>query len=145
MDQQDFKRTMKEFLTMGRAVLKGYRLGFTSYSESRAGGVADIIQSNSDHTEGVLYCIPLELLPELDFREGVHVGKYERIEVPVLHYGKTINAWTYQIVDKSEVEIAPSIHYLQLMLNGMKAYCTSKYREAFMQRIKNQFNINLSN
>jgi cation transport regulator ChaC len=139
MDEVDFKRTISEFKTMGSATLKDYRLAFTLYGESRAGGVADVIPCEGEEVQGVLYEFPKELLPNLDQREGVHSGMYERIEVEVEHQGETMQVYTYQVINKTEDELAPSQHYLQLILNGMNNFAEDIHQKRFEERVHQLF------
>jgi cation transport regulator ChaC len=139
MDEVDFKRTISEFKTMGSATLKDYRLAFTLYGESRAGGVADVITCVGEEVQGVLYELPIELLPNLDQREGVHSGMYERIQVEVEHQGETMQVYTYQVINKAEDELAPSQHYLQLILNGMNKFAEDTHQKRFEERVDQLF------
>lgn len=139
MDEVDFKRTVSEFKTLGSATLKDYRLAFTLYGESRSGGVADVISCAGEEVQGVLYEFPKELLPNLDQREGVHSGMYERIEVEVEHQGKAMQVYTYQVINKAKDELAPSQHYLQLILNGMTKFATDTHQKRFVERVHQLF------
>lgn len=141
MDEQDFKRTVEEFETLGTATLRDYRLGFSLYTEGRAGGVADVIPCEGEEVQGVLYTFPRKHLVDLDRREGVHTGSYERIELEVEHQGKKIKVFTYQVVSKAEKEIAPSQHYFELIMNGLNKFATEEHRTEFMQRLQHQFGI----
>ncbi|WP_202081369.1 gamma-glutamylcyclotransferase family protein [Caldalkalibacillus salinus] len=141
MDEVDFRRTVPEFRTLGGAILKDYRLVFSMYGESRAGGVADVIPSSGHEVQGVLYKFPKKHLPDLDKREGVDSGAYERIEVDVLLRHKSIRAYTYQVVNKAKSEIAPSPYYLGLMVNGMTKYCSPTYRKHFIERVKEELDV----
>ncbi|GAA0376346.1 gamma-glutamylcyclotransferase family protein [Bacillus horti] len=143
MDQVDFTRTIAEFEVLGSAILKNYRLAFTLYGESRYGGVADVVRSLGDEVQGVLYSFAQEELPHLDQREGVHLGKYERIEVDIHFQGKRVRAYTYQVVDKAQQEIAPSAYYAGLMINGMSKFATEEYKKSFTNRLQQGFGLKL--
>lgn len=139
MDEQDFRRTVESFQTLGKATLPDYQLSFRLYSEHRQGGVADIVPAQGEQVEGVLYTFDSSYLPQLDEREGVHLGKYERIEVPVIYKGERLNVYTYQVIQKSEQECAPSLYYMGLILSGLRAHASEEYRSAFIQRMKKRF------
>jgi cation transport regulator ChaC len=141
MDEQDFKRTVEEFTTLGSATLKDYRLSFSLYGHSRAGGVADVVHSPGEEVQGVLYEFPDEWLNNLDLREGVPDQMYERIGVEVEHKGELVSAYTYQVVNKAKKELTPNEAYVQLMLNGMDKYATKAYLANFKANLSKQFNI----
>ena len=57
--------------------------------------MASIAEDADSRVEGVLYRISWGDLKEMDRYEGVHVGMYRRVEVPV-HVQEEVNsAWTY--------------------------------------------------
>jgi cation transport regulator ChaC len=144
MDELDFKRTVEEFQVLGSAIIPNYRLAFTLYGASRQGGVADIVSSNGDQVQGVLFQFPDRFLAKLDEREGVPTKVYERIELLVYHRGNLLKACTYQVIDKSEKEIAPAEAYLQLMMNGMNKFASNEYQAKFKEKIKQDFGILMS-
>ncbi|GAB6936033.1 gamma-glutamylcyclotransferase [Calditerricola yamamurae] len=118
MNQADLARSEPRAVYVGPAVLRNFRLAFSRYSFSRGGGVADIVRALGEWVEGVLYEVPdFELL---DRREGAPLF-YRRRRVRV--YPKALGgrwrwAWTYEVVDKAPVEIAPSPEYAQLIWEG---------------------------
>lgn len=118
MGTADFRRTVPEFTRIGRALLPDYRVAFTKHATSRNGGVADIIPAPGHLMEGVLFQFPETHLPALDQREGVHTNMYRRIQIELLHEGQALTAYTYEVVDKAEEEIAPSTLYRDLLLAG---------------------------
>lgn len=131
----DFCRTVPEFLRHGAATLQGYRLAFTRESSSRRGGVADIVQDASGSVEGVLYEFDEAYLEEVDWREGVDGGAYRRIPVTVEMVRGPVNAWTYEVVEKREIEIPPHEDYASLILNGAKPYVSSDYWNWLVEHI----------
>lgn len=145
MDEQDFRRTVPEFKVIGGAVLKDYKLAFTLFGESRNGGVADIVYHPGAKVEGVLYSMPITYLPQLDSREGVDKGMYERFEVEVKHGSQLIQAYTYQVVKKAKKEIKPSEYYVSLIMNGLKAHGSTKYIENVQHKLKKDFNMDVKN
>lgn len=133
----DICRTVSTFRRLGRAHLQGWEIGFTRYSVSWGGGVADIVESLGGEVEGVLYELDAEGLHRLDQREGVSFGIYQRIAVPIeTPDGNSITVWTYEVVDKSDVEYAPSYEYGTILLRGAKEYTSHENFEILSEKIK---------
>lgn len=124
---EDFARSVPEFTCLGRAVLRDYKLAFTRYSNTRGGGVADIVPVKGAIVEGVLYDLGSELLPELDVREGVKSGAYQRIRVQVESPIGLQRAWTYEVTEKEEEELPPTTEYAQLVLSGARPVVSPAY------------------
>ena len=133
----DFQNTVPEFQRIGRAVLKGYRLAFTHFSRNRMGGVADIVPDKKSHVEGVLYEFDEEFLFDLDVREGVPYNVYRRIEVVVETARGPLEAFTYEVVDKSVHEVAPSIEYAELVLQSAALHVDPSYLTQLRSHIRN--------
>ncbi|PPS45516.1 gamma-glutamylcyclotransferase [Chroococcidiopsis sp. TS-821] len=118
----DLKRSLGEkthIYVIGPAQLKGYRLGFYSYSPLRKSGVLDIIKDQSGVVEGVLYQLPWRLSAHLDEREGVLQNWYRQEIVNVFSGDRLYqNVRTYVVVDKLTEELAPSDWYFNVVLRG---------------------------
>ncbi len=118
----DLKRTMGENThryVMGAGILKGYRLGFYSYSNSRKSGVLDVVNDSNGTVHGVLYRLPWRLSENLDKREDVLSGWYRRESVDINFRGKVYkNVRTYVVVNKLASEIAPNDWYFNIVLRG---------------------------
>lgn len=114
----DLKRSLGETMqhyVIGTAQLKGYRLGFFQRSERRNCGVLDIVPDPTAQVEGVLYCLPLRLSPNLDERE---VG-YRHEMIQVTCGGKQYQTVrTYSVIDKLSQEHAPNDWYFNVVLRG---------------------------
>lgn len=137
MSRRDFRRTVPEFELVGAAVLEGYRLAFTMYSESRAGGVADVVPHEGSRVFGILYRLPASGLPALDVREGVPDGKYrhEYVTVRTLDgrvYDQTL---TYTVIDKEPEEAPPSPAYGELLLEGARGLLPDEYVRSLEERL----------
>lgn len=143
MDRESFSRTVgkENFEILGAAILPDYRLAFNLYSESRRGGVADIVSSPGERVEGVLYRLKPEALPPLDDREGVYLGRYQRINVNVLWQGRAIPAMTYTVVGKHPEEIPPSIEYARLIYNGARQQLSDEYRKKLVLEWNEKFGL----
>jgi cation transport regulator ChaC len=132
----DFARTVPMFIRIGSAVVNGYRLAFTRYTWMRGGGVADIVPMKGKRVEGVLYEFDAEFLPDVDGREGVPVGAYQRIRVIVETQSGKVTAWTYEVVDKARIEYPPSNEYAKLLLDAAKAYLSPEYTKELRRHIE---------
>lgn len=135
MSPQDFQRTVPQFELLGRAVLDGYEVAFTIYSDGRMGGVADIVPAPDSRVEGVLYAFPEALLDGLDAREGVPDGVYKRIQVEVDYRGQPMQAETYTVVNKADKELAPSNMYRDIILDGARLL-SDDYRQQLQQHME---------
>lgn len=118
----DLKRSLGEkthIYVIGPATLKGYRLGFYSYSPLRNSGVLDVVADQISSTEGVLYQLPWRLSHALDGREGVHQNWYRHEVVDIYSQGQMYkNVRTYVVVDKLLEELPPSDWYFNVVLRG---------------------------
>lgn len=118
----DLKRSLGENThpyIIGPAVLKGYRLGFYSYSPTRHCGVLDVLPDTKASVKGVLYRLPWRLSTYLDKREGVSESFYRR-EIVEIHCQNQVykNTRTYVVVDKLTEELAPNDWYFNVVLRG---------------------------
>jgi cation transport regulator ChaC len=118
MNTEDFRRTAPSAVRLGPAVLQGYRLGFTRYSTSRRGGVADIMVDLQRSVEGIVWLVPDVEMHQVDAREGAFDGIYQRMRVNLTFLGEAIPAYTYEVIDKSLHEFQPSPHYANLLMTG---------------------------
>lgn len=118
----DLKRSLGEkthIYVIGPATLKGYRLGFYSYSSLRKCGVLDVIKDENSSVEGVLYQLPWRLSYALDHREGVHGNWYQQELVDTYSQGQLYpQVRTYTVVNKLAEELAPSDWYFNVVLRG---------------------------
>jgi cation transport regulator ChaC len=134
MNQEDLARSGVQATYVETAVLRNYRLAFSRYSTYRGGGVADIVREPGEFVEGVLY--EVADFHALDRREGAPFV-YRRRKVRV--YPKSLGgrwrwAWTYEVVEKSPVEIAPSREYALLIWEGAKVL-SKEYRKKLKENL----------
>jgi cation transport regulator ChaC len=135
MNELDFSRNVKQFTRLGRAELHHYKLGFTMYSGSRDGGVADVIDFPDEVVEGILYVVDEQGVKELDKREG-HPNFYERIYVDIQYNGQLIErVVTYQGVNQNLHEYAPSSDYSNIILVGARNELSERYLEKLESHI----------
>ncbi|MBD2441033.1 gamma-glutamylcyclotransferase [Nostoc sp. FACHB-110] len=118
----DLKRSLGENThpyVIGPGVLKGYRLGFYSYSPTRKCGVLDVVKDPKASVKGVLYQLPWRLSEYLDIREGVAQRLYQH-EIVEIHSHNSIyqDVRTYIVVDKLPEEMAPNDWYFNVVLRG---------------------------
>ncbi|MCX5693882.1 MAG: gamma-glutamylcyclotransferase [Candidatus Omnitrophica bacterium] len=66
-----------------RVLLRGYKIALTRFSNKRCGGVLDILSSEKDTVEGVLYEIPDKDKLKIDIKEGLKGGAYRQIPKPL--------------------------------------------------------------
>ncbi len=102
--------------------LDGYRLSFDLPVGPGERGVANLARQVGARTCGVLHCITADEADRLDRTEGVHLGYYRSIVVPVVTPAKqTIAAFTYQSPRVSPGR-KPSRRYLGLLLDGAREH-----------------------
>lgn len=97
-----------EAVSLGKAVLYQHEFRFARH--------ADIVESTSYKTQGVLWEITDECLAALDALEG-YPNYYERKIVNVFHNGNPVPAITYYMVDGMPDEV-PSDGYLAMLKDG---------------------------
>jgi cation transport regulator ChaC len=116
-----------------KAKLKGYRLAFNK--DGGAGGVyANILPVTDGEVWGGLYLCDVAAMAELDRREGVMGGHYERRSVTVsLDSGEEIEAVTYIAGERYIVqEGKPTDDYLAFIIEGAKDH---KLPSEYIERI----------
>ena len=94
--------------------LENYKIGFTRYSKSRKGGVADLISNQGDFCWGVVFDVTQSDIDILDEKENVKSEAYRQITLP----NGTV---TYEVVEKKDF-IKPSSEYVDLIIEGAKRY-----------------------
>jgi gamma-glutamylcyclotransferase len=102
------------------AALENYTLAFTIYSPTRKCGCADIVKSPGDVVYGLLYRLNETDAALMDDFEG-HPIHYKRVDVRVVSKGAVVQAYTYEVVHKSE-GLHPSAHYLGLIIGAAKKF-----------------------
>jgi len=125
LDWSQMKKRCPSACFVGKAVLNGYRFGFTRRSKNRGCGVMDIVKEDHRQVWGVVYQIDELDLGKLDKSEGYDPGRaknaYQRIECVVYENGdanRPITAMTYEVVEKAITTILPDQAYKALIVNG---------------------------
>src|SRR5690606_33877101 len=108
MSPADLARNVEEFLLIGPALVRGYRLGLTRYSRSCKRGDEDLVPDPDSAVEGELYRLTAEQLRGRDEREGAQ-GHYRIEHSRVEARGGQVveDGLTYVVVDKADEEIPP--------------------------------------
>ena len=139
MNEESFSSTVAEYKMIGPGNVENHRVAFTRWSEKWQGGVADLIVSPGEHTQGILYVIHPEELKSLDQREGAspHLANpfYRRTWVDVTIDGVKVKAFTYRVVNKEKSEIPPSQEYMETILQGAQGL-DQDYTGEFRKRMK---------
>jgi len=107
------------------AELSGYKLAFTRYSNKRKCGVADIVLAPEQSVWGAVFEVSDKDLATLDRHEGAHLSPpaYVRVQVRVTASdGFSLDAVTYEVLDKTVVRHVPNVEYLSLILDGARKW-----------------------
>ncbi len=98
------------------AILPDYEMVFNKHSND--GGKANIMYSQGDLVEGILYSVNEEDLLILDKYEGVATKQYKRYDIEVRNnYKQPIAAVAYKALNTGKV-YAPTKEYLNFILEG---------------------------
>jgi cation transport regulator ChaC len=145
----DLKRSLGENTypyVVGIGTLKGYRLGFYRYSQTRKCGVLDVVEDPSTNVKGVLYELPWRLSQSLDKREDVSRGGYRRETIDIHGQNQVYkDVRTYVVVNKLPQEIAPNDWYFNVVIQGAvtcglpEEYCWNLFNHMYqLQQKKSQ-------
>lgn len=96
---------------VGVARLRGYRWIIS------ARGYANVVESQSDEVEGVLFELSPSDEDSLDRYEGVASGSYRKADLPVLHECREVVALVY--LDPVTAEGTPKKEYIQRINSGL--------------------------
>ena len=111
------RRRMRPLETR-RGWLEDYRLCFNIPVGPGERGVANLAPAPGMRTCGVLYLLTPDEFDRLDRTEGVQIGVYRRIAVPlVTDGGEPLDGFTYQSSLTAEGR-KPSPRYMRLLLDG---------------------------
>jgi hypothetical protein len=132
-----------EFRTIGVARVMNYRLCFPRFSRERQCATASIEPADGGAVWGVLYDIPTNDLPVLNYHEGydpsVPVARNERIlrEVTALRIGgsDSVKAMAYFAVPDG-TDALPSRAYLQSIIDGAEFHGLPKACIAALEAVR---------
>jgi gamma-glutamylcyclotransferase (GGCT)/AIG2-like uncharacterized protein YtfP len=104
------------------ARLDGYELDFRRRSQRWQAGAADIVARAQASVCGCVWELAEEEVAALDVREGVAATPpgYRRLNVTVVAGREAVAVFTYTVVEKSPVALAPTIEYARLMVDGAR-------------------------
>jgi len=105
-----------------RAVVRGFRLAFTAYSEEWEGGVADLLADAEGEVEGVLYPLGPRDLLRIEVVEGWQDPRYGRILLQAEREDGTRVDAVARAVREKQPPVAPSPAYLDAMIQGGTAH-----------------------
>jgi hypothetical protein len=129
------------------AVLDNYRLCFPLYSEYWGGGVADIVYDPGKYVAGALFNLTEPELAILDQKvgrkldgAGRDIGVCKRIEVKIAPLGKAepVQAITYTGISLEKYHIPPTLHYMELLIQGAYTTGLSMMWIAYLQSFSTQ-------
>ena len=129
------------------AVIDNYRLCFPLYSDYWGGGIADIIYDPGKYVAGVLYDLSSGEMAILDEKvsrkldaSGKDIGLYKQIEVKVAPLGKgePVKAITYTGVAVEKYHIPPTMHYMDVVIQGAYSFGLSMMWIAYLQSFSTQ-------
>jgi gamma-glutamylcyclotransferase len=99
---------------------------------------ANIIRDAAAEVLGVLYEIAVEDLAHLDLTEGVLIGNYERIEIPVRPLSASsrdaVSAFTL-VSEHRDTTLWPSTRYMALLIAGALEHALPADYVAFLRSI----------
>ena len=100
---------------------------------------ANIIPDATADVWGVLYQIDSGDLGHLDLTEGVLIGNYARIEIPVMPSSADapLNAFTL-VSEHRDLRLQPSTRYMELLIAGAEEHCLPADYVAFLRGIAAQ-------
>lgn len=99
--------------------MRGYRLIFNHYSNSRGGGALNITKSVGSRVCGVLLELTAEDFRKIAEKEGRAYAQCD-VEVDLVNDG-TVWSKTFKAKDNQEL-FSPTIEYLRIVLEGAKRF-----------------------
>ena len=109
-----------KFISIGK--LKDYKLVFAGSANITWGGsMATITESPGETVWGAVWEVTSEDISNLDRQEGVHLGKFKRIELDIETDDGTIHCCAYKMCPpQCDVKGIPSHTYLNVIVAGAK-------------------------
>lgn len=95
--------------SLGKATLENYKLEFAYH--------ADVTESEGDTVDGVLWEVTYDCIDALDIFEG-YPEYYNRKTVSTNHGGHYVNAYIYQMSDRTRLLQTPSDSYFNVLKEG---------------------------
>lgn len=107
----EMHKRVPEARLLGRASVHGYKFSLEHFS--------DIRPERGSTIEGVLYSIPKQSIPKLDFEED-HRSHYKHLFVPVKYGGKIYKAYAYQMYKNYHDKHLPTKKYINFIAQGYR-------------------------
>jgi len=104
------------------AMLPNYSLKFHQDSDSRGGGVADIVEAQGECVYGALFKMDAKARKAMDDKEGVRYKTYETKMIQVTTFeGEIIEALTYVTTTRKRKDyfVKPTKEYVNLIRNSL--------------------------
>lgn len=131
-DELTQKDVNVKILSAEKALLRGYKIALTRLSSKRCGGMLDIIPSEGNIIEGVLYEIPDKDRIKIEKKEGVSGGAYKEIPKPLkvkTAEGTLINGVTsYEVCEKENPPPASKEYKNSVLRGACEHGLSEKYR-----------------
>lgn len=135
MNEDELKVLKIRILKRRKALLQNHKLALTRHSKNRQGGVVDVIPSEGDVVEGVLYELPDDAKSKIEEKEGVTSNAYREKQVNVETSGRIIrNVITYEVYKKENPPPA-SEEYKKSVLKGAKQHDLSQQYIRDLERV----------
>lgn len=108
---------------VGVAYLPDHDLAFSRHSDSRKGGVLDVVTRKGQLVHGVLFEVEGDGREAMDLKEGAPTC-YEPFEsVALTPEGRSIPVRTYRVpLEKKERYVKPSAAYVKIVAKGMRDF-----------------------
>ena len=107
----EMHKRVPEARLLGRASVHGYKFSLEHFS--------DIRPDKNSTIQGVLYAIPKDAIPKLDFEED-HRSHYKHLMVPVNYGGKIYKAYAYQMYNHYRDKTLPTKKYINFIAQGYR-------------------------
>ena len=107
----EMHKRVPEARLLGRASVNGYKFSLQHYS--------DIIKDKKGIVQGVLWAIPKDAIPKLDFEED-HRNHYHHLVLNVNYGGKKYKAFAYQMYNHYRDGHLPTRKYIDFISQGYK-------------------------
>ncbi|MEM4007040.1 MAG: gamma-glutamylcyclotransferase family protein [Nitrososphaerota archaeon] len=133
MDKSLLKKVVGDCGEPMKALLRGYRLSFDTYSPSWRGGVASIVEDPESIVYGAVYKLSIEQMSKLDNAVGVPSQFARRkVLVDVERIG-VVEAVTYVSTSSRGRFVKPSEQYVSVLIKGLRQL---GYGEEIIEKVK---------
>ena len=103
-----------------KAYIPNFEIQFNFFSKIQNAGISNIMPAPGKMVHGALFEVPEQELLDLDVKEGVYIGDYERQTFVALgEDGKLHNADLYRVIDP-QGPFRPAKNYVKGMLEGAR-------------------------